>query len=225
MDSSAATPTGWRSYTPEANYTITLLAFAWTFLPLGFMVMLLVFNKYDEYQYPLALFSLLALSTVCATAITQRPSSMREGRIQLALSSLTIALIFLMLSWGLDLQNWWWVSYAFVFGSTAMVYVAMSFLAGCTGAGICKAWNPQHAVTSAALPDWVLTQGIWKEGEMAWKKTPEGVLCILSGRRFQGNPHLCFEVFTPGVSQPVEYLGAVQWHNLRITKRAQTEEE
>ena len=225
MDSSSPTPKGWKSYTPEANYTMTLLIFAWTFLPLGFMMMLLVFDRYQEYQYPLALFTLLALATVCATAIGQRPSSLREGRIQLALGALSIAFVCLVVSWSLDLQNWWWVSYAFVFGSAAMVYVATSFLAACTVAGICKEWNPQHAVTTAAFPDWVLTQGTWREGEMGWKKTEEGVLCILLGKRFKGKPHLCFEVFTNDVHLPVDYLGAIEWHDLRITRRATTEEE
>ena len=95
-----AAPPGWVTYDPESDYTITLFAFAWALLPVGFMVMMLLFDRFAQYRLALAGAALGMLCLAFATGATQRKGALKDGRVLLAIAALcaTVALTLLVLS-------------------------------------------------------------------------------------------------------------------------------
>ena len=43
-------PAPWTEIEVDAQYTVTLLAFSWALLPVGFMVMMAIFDRYQTHR-------------------------------------------------------------------------------------------------------------------------------------------------------------------------------
>ena len=81
-------PAPWTEIEVEAHYNMTLFAFSWALLPVMFMLMMTVFDRYDEHRLPLAAAALLMLALAFVSGVSQRRSAWSEGRVQLATASL-----------------------------------------------------------------------------------------------------------------------------------------
>ena len=81
-------PAPWTEVGVDAQYTVTLLAFSWALLPVGFMVMVAIFDRYQTHRLPLAAGALVMLALAFTSGVGQRRSAWFEGRIQLATASL-----------------------------------------------------------------------------------------------------------------------------------------
>ena len=121
-------PAPWTEVEVDAQYTVTLLAFSWALLPVGFMVMMAIFDRYQTHRLPLAAGALVMLALAFTSGVGQRRSAWYEGRIQLATASLLSTGLVLLLVWWFALEAWWWVPYGLVFGSVATMFVALNHL-------------------------------------------------------------------------------------------------
>ena len=124
-DEEVGGPPGWNAFTPSSDYTITLFAFSWGLLPVGFMFMMLVFDRFEQHRLVVAAASLAMLVLAFFTGASQRRGSLQDGRVQLAAASLATAVVLLLLVWQLNLAEWWWTVYGTVFGSVPLMYIAL----------------------------------------------------------------------------------------------------
>ena len=224
MDSSDDVPPGWTVFQPKAEYTISLLVFAWALLPVGFMAMLLLFGRYPEVRFPLSAAALGMLGLTYWTGLGQRQSAHREPKMALAGAMLLVALALLLLIEFLDLEAWWWVSFAAVIGVVPMLFVAMSHLAACTSPGLQQVCNANAVLSTEALPGWTVHTGVWRQGELGWKRVGD-VLSVVHGTMVDDQPTLRFEAFETGVVVPMHAFPNVDWNNVLVGSNGQTEEE
>lgn len=188
-----AAPPGWMTYSPESDYTITLFAFAWALLPVGFMVMMLVFDRFAQHRLALAGAALAMLCLAFATGVTQRKGALKDGRVHLAITALCVTAVLFLLVWRLDLADWWWAVYGMVFGCVPLMYVAIDHLAKCTALGYFRPWAPERTVPSIALSGWRIQTTRWTNGPMASVVTKDGVVGVLYGVLAEDETRLCFE--------------------------------
>lgn len=193
-------PNGWTSYTPKADYTVTLFLFAWALLPVGFMVMMALFGRFEPYRLPLAAVSYALLVLAYWTGVSQRKEVHRESRVAIATAVLSIAGTVLIAVWMLGLDAWWWVVYGLVIGSVPPMYVALNFLAGCTAEGWNLRWDVGHPIPLECLPDWNVSSGVWKSGTVAYLINEKGSVCVLYGALAGEQTILCVERLSPAVS-------------------------
>lgn len=224
MESSDDVPAGWSAYQPKADYTISLLVFAWALLPVGFMFMLLLFDRYPTVRFPLSAATLGMLALTYWTGIGPRQSAIREPKMVLAGAMLVIALGTLVTIEYLSLADWWWVSFAAVIGTVPMLFVAMSHLASCTSPGLQRACEVSQAISVDALPGWTVHTGIWRQGELGWKVS-EDVLSVVYGTMVDDQPMLRFEAFVHGHSLPMKAFSSVVWDRVMVGSTTQNEEE
>ena len=224
MESSDDVPSGWTAYLPKAEYTISLLVFAWALLPVGFMVMLLLFGRYPEVRFPLSAAALGMLALTYWTGLGQRQSAVREPKMVLAGAMLLIALVTLILIEFLALEEWWWVSFAAVIGVVPMLFVAMSHLAACTSPGLQRACKVNAAISVEALPGWTVHTAVWRQGELGWK-VKDDVLSVVYGAMVDDQPMLRFEAFETGTNIPKGAFSEVNWDKILPGSNDPTQEE
>ena len=94
---------GWVEAEDEHRYTVTLLAFAWALLPVGFMVLMSLFDRYEQHRLTLAAVALVLLVLAFVSGVGQRKSALLDGRVQLATASLTSAGVLLAMLFALSL--------------------------------------------------------------------------------------------------------------------------
>jgi len=195
-------PAPWTEVEVEAQYTVTLFAFSWALLPVMFMLMMAVFNRYEEHRLPLAAAALLMLALAFVSGVSQRRSAWSEGRVQLATASLVGAAVGLGLVWGLDLVEWWWVPYGLVFGSVATMFVALNRLASCTTPAIRCLWSAQSHLPVSAFDGWTLHHGAWTNGIMGTNHLADGTILTLFGQVDNDVTYLCIDRLCPVELRP-----------------------
>ena len=220
-----AAPPGWVTYDPESDYTITLFAFAWALLPVGFMVMMLVFDRFAQYRLALAGAALGMLCLAFATGATQRKGALKDERVLLAIAALCATVALTLLVWRLNLNDWWWAVYGMVFGCVPMMYVAIDHLAKCTALGFSRPWSPERTVPSMALPGWRIQTARWANGPMASVVTKDGVVGVLYGELADGETRLCFESLQPKSEEFPSPLLNVDWRRFDDETSVATSEE
>lgn len=199
-------PNGWASYTPKADYTVTLFLFAWALLPVGFMVMMALFGRFESYRLPLAAVSYALLVVAYWTGVSQRKEVHRENRVAIATAVLSLSGTVLIAVWMLGLDAWWWVVYGLVIGSVPPMYVALNFLAGCTAVGWSLRWDAGHPIPLECLTGWNVSSGVWKSGTMAYFIDEKGCVCVLYGALDEEQPTLCVEHLSPALSSNTSAL-------------------
>ena len=202
-------PAPWAEVEVDAEYTVTLFAFSWALLPVGFMLMMTLFDRYEEHRLPLAAASLLMLVFAFVSGVAQRRSAWSEGRVQLATATLVGAAVSLGLVWGLDLVAWWWVPYGLVFGSVATMFVALNRLASCTSPTVRCAWPAKAHLPLAAFDGWQIQHGAWINGTMGSKRCSDGTVLTLFGRVEDEATYLCIDQLCPLEVRP-------SWNDLGV---------
>ena len=186
-------PDGWVEAEDEHRYTVTLLAFAWALLPVGFMVLMSLFDRYEQHRLTLAAVALVLLVLAFVSGVGQRKSALLDGRVQLATASLTSAGVLLAMLFALDLATYWWVVYGLVFGSVATMYVSLNHLASCNAPTFRLPWDVAVPVPSDALTGWRIVNGRWTNVVIATKATKDGTVLTLHGDLLNGATFLFFE--------------------------------
>lgn len=225
MDVQRGLPQRWTSYQPSADYTITLLVFAWALLPAGFMVMLLSFGRYPTVRTPLALSTYGMLLFALFTGVSQRHLAWRDPRMLITIASFGFTgVVWALLQW-LSLLSWWWVTYGLVLGCIPLLYVAMNHLASCTSPGMRRDWPPDAVLNSRSLPGWTVVQATWSPSLLAWKSSGNGQLATLFGTLVEEQTTLCIEVLTAGNEVPLDLLSEVVWSELESGQGIESAEE
>lgn len=195
-------PAPWANVKAESNFTITLFTFSWALLPVGFMILMALFDRYQQHRLTLALvaFALLLFSFI--TGVMQRRSSLLEPRIQLGLATLGATAASLVLLWGLQLESWWWVSYGLVFGTVATMYVGLNHLASCNAPLYRLPWQATLALPADAFVGWHLQRGQWANGVLGTKRLDDGTVVTLFGLLEEGTAYLFVDRLCPASSAP-----------------------
>ena len=76
-------PVPWAEADVEHNYTMTLFAFSWALLPVGFMVLMALFDRYEEHRLTLASVAFVMLLFAFATGVVKLIYYILETRIKL----------------------------------------------------------------------------------------------------------------------------------------------
>lgn len=195
-------PAPWAEVDVEHNYTMTLFAFSWALLPVGFMVLMALFDRYEQHRITLAVVSFLMLAFAFATGVLQRRSSLLEPRIQLALTTLGATAASLGLLWGLELTGWWWVSYGLVFGTVTTMYVGLDHLASCNAPAYRLPWQATLPLPLDAFNGWRLQQGRWANGVLGTKRLDDGTVITLFGALEDDSAYLFVDRLCPASSSP-----------------------
>ena len=210
-DEEVGGPPGWNAFTPSSDYTITLFAFSWGLLPVGFMFMMLVFDRFEQHRLVVAAASLAMLVLAFFTGASQRRGSLQDGRVQLAAASLATAVVLLLLVWQLNLAEWWWTVYGTVFGSVPLMYIALDHLAKCTSQGLSQAWPIERVVPVEALGGWRIQSARWVNGTMGTVVDGNGVVGVMYGELLGDEPMLCFEALERKTETLPSVFNTVDW--------------
>lgn len=218
-------PDGWVDAEGEHQYTVTLLAFSWALLPVGFMVLMALFDRYEHHRLTLAAVALVLLVLAFISGVGQRKSALLEGRVQLATATLSSAGVLIILLFVLDLGNYWWVVYGLVFGSVATMYVSLNHLASCNAPTYRLPWDVSVPIPSEALTGWRLVNGRWTNGVIATKCTDDGIVLTLHGDLHDGTTFLLFEQLCPVDASPDFAAIGLDFSALAALSVARFEEE
>lgn len=218
-------PAPWAEAKVEHNYTMTLFAFSWALLPVGFMVLMALFDRYQEHRLMLASVAFLMLLFAFATGVMQRRSALLEPRIQLAVATLVATAASLGLLWGLDLDGWWWVSYGLIFGTVTTMYVGLDHLASCDAVAYRLPWSATKALPLDAFEGWRLQQGRWANGTLATKRLENGTVLTLYGVLDEGSTYLCVGRLCPESLAPEQTSLGIDFTSLASESEAFLSEE
>ena len=218
-------PAPWAEAKVEHNYTMTLFAFSWALLPVGFMVLMALFDRYQEHRLMLASVAFLMLLFAFATGVMQRRSALLEPRIQLAVATLVATAASLGLLWGLDLDGWWWVSYGLIFGTVTTMYVGLDHLASCDAVAYRLPWSATKALPVDAFEGWRLQQGRWANGTLATKRLENGTVLTLYGVLDEGSTYLCVGRLCPESLAPEQTSLGIDFTSLASESEAFLSEE
>lgn len=218
-------PAPWAEAEVEHNYTMTLFAFSWALLPVGFMVLMALFDRYQEHRLMLASVAFLMLLFAFATGVMQRRSALLEPRIQLAVATLVATAASLGLLWGLDLDGWWWVSYGLIFGTVTTMYVGLDHLASCDAVAYRLPWSATKALPLDAFEGWRLQQGRWANGTLATKRLENGTVLTLYGVLDEGSTYLCVGRLCPESLAPEQTSLGIDFTSLASESEAFLSEE
>ena len=144
-------PEAWIESEGTHQFTVTLLAFSWALLPVGFMVLMALFDRYEQHRLTLAGVALAMLVLAFISGVGQRKSALLDARVQLATATLGSTAFLLVLLFLLGLSSYWWVVYGLVFGSVAMMYVSLNHLASCNAPTLRLPWDASVPIPSSAL--------------------------------------------------------------------------
>lgn len=218
-------PSGWTSSEVKSDFTITLFAFSWALLPVGFMAVLSVTTRYEDHRLTLAAVAWLMLALAFASGAGQRRSSLHEQRMQLAATVLVTAAASLVLIWGLELTDWWWVSYGFVFGSVACMYVGLNHLSSCDSPSLSLPWPTTLSIPVEAFEEWNIANGRWSNGRMGSRRFADGSVATMYGALEEEQTRLCFEVLAPSKTGPSTDAWGVDFSRLHDASGASSGEE
>ena len=218
-------PDGWTASEVKHDFTITLFAFSWALLPVGFMMVLAITTRYEDHRLTLAAVSWVMLVLAFASGAGQRRSSLHEPKMQLAAVVLATAAGSLALIWGLEMNTWWWVSYGFVFGSVACMYVGLNHLSSCDAPSLGLPWSTSIAVPVEALDGWNMFNGRWTNGRMGTRRFDDGSIATMYGALDGEQPRLCFEVLSPAKLRPATEAWGVDFQRLYDASSAFFDEE
>ena len=201
-------PEAWTESESSHQFTVTLLAFSWALLPVGFMVLMAVFDRYEQHRPTLAAVALTILVLAFISGVGQRRSALLEPRVQLATATLVSTAVLLALLFLLDLSSYWWVVYGLVFGSVAMMYVSLSYLASCNTPAVHLLWDVSVPIPNEALEGWRVVNGRWVNGVIATKRMEQGPVLTLYGLVEGEATLLCLEqLASVGASLPPHAIG------------------
>ena len=190
-------PEAWSESESAHQFTVTLLAFSWALLPVGFMVLMAIFDRYEQHRLTLAAVALAMLVLAFISGVGQRRSALLDSRVQLATATLGSTAVLLGLSFLLDLSSYWWVVYGLVFGSVAMMYVSLSHLASCNTPAVRLPWDVSVPMPNDALEGWRVVNGRWVNGVIATKRMEQGPVLTLYGLVEDEATLLCLEQLAP----------------------------
>ena len=201
-------PEAWTESESAHQFTVTLLAFSWALLPVGFMVLMAIFDRYEQHRLTLAAVALSMLVLAFISGVGQRRSALLEPRVQLATATLACTAILLTLLFLLDLSSYWWVVYGLVFGSVALMYVGLSHLASCNTPAVRLPWDVSVPIPNEALEGWKVVNGRWVNGVIATKRMERGHVLTLYGLVEGEATLLCLEQLAPvDASLPPQAIG------------------
>jgi len=173
---------GWSLRTPRADFTAVLFIFAWTLLPFGFQGMMLLFQRYESFRFPLMAVSQTLLVLTMLMGIAQRKAAYLDRQIQLALFVICGALGFILLCWQLGLDDYWWLCSAVGIGSIPYAFVSLSSLASYNEPWLELPWDPSHtAPLMQAMPHWRIVSARWTRSVMAMTRLENQAVAILRG--------------------------------------------
>ena len=218
-------PEPWGKVGVEQRFTATLFLFAWALLPVGFMVLMTLFDRFASYRLPLGAGALAMLCLAFWSGLVQRRSSLLEHRTQLAIGTLGSATFSLLLLYTLDLDDWWWVLYGFVFGSVFTMYVSLAHLASCDAPTLRLPWTPSSPLPLDKFEHWNVERGQWVNGKMGVKRLSSGTLLTLFGEVEETRTYLCIDALSPAESQPkYDEYGVDFVHLAKLANFVQDEE-
>ena len=195
-------PAPWVKVDGEHNYTITLFTFSWALLPVGFMILMALFDRYQQYRLTLAFVAFALLLFAFITGVMQRRSSLLEPRIQLGLATLSATAASLGLLWSLQLESWWWVSYGLVFGTVATMYVGLDHLASCNAPVYRLPWQATLVLPADAFDGWHIQRGRWANGVLGTNRLDDGTVITLFGSFEEETAYLFIDRLCPSSSAP-----------------------
>ena len=167
-----------------------------------------VFDRYEQHRLTLAAVALTMLVLAFISGVGQRKSALLEPRVQLATATLASTAVLLALLFLLDLSSYWWVVYGLVFGSVAMMYVSLSYLASCNTPAVHLLWDVSVPIPNEALEGWRVVNGRWVNGVIATKRMEQGPVLTLYGLVEGEATLLCLEQLAPvGASPPPHAIG------------------
>jgi len=190
-------PEPWTGIESSHQFTVTLLAFSWALLPVGFMVLMAMFDRYEQHRLALAAVALSMLSLAFISGVGQRKSALLDARMQLATATLGSTAVLLALVFLLNLPSYWWVVYGLVFGSVAMMYVSLNHLASCNAPIVRLSWDVSVPIPTDSLVGWRVVNGRWVNGVIATKRIEQGPVLTLYGMLDDEATFLCLEQLAP----------------------------
>jgi len=218
-------PEAWTESESAHQFTVTLLAFSWALLPVGFMVLMAIFDRYEQHRLTLAAVALSMLPLAFISGVGQRRSALLEPRVQLASATLGSTAVLLALLFFLDLSSYWWVVYGLVFGSVAMMYVGLSHLASCNTPAVQLPWDVSVPFPHDALEGWRVVNGRWVNGVIATKRMERGPVLTLYGLVEGEATFLCLEQLAPVVAALPPHSIGLDFFTLASLSVARSAEE
>ena len=218
-------PEAWTESEGAHQFTVTLLAFSWALLPVGFMVLMAIFDRYEQHRLTLAAVSLSMLVLAFISGVGQRRSALLDPRVQLATATLGSTAALLVLLFMLDLSSYWWVVYGLVFGSVAMMYVSLSYLASCNTPAVHLLWDVSVPIPNEALEGWRVVNGRWVNGVIATKRMEQGPVLTLYGLVDGEATLLCLEILAPVDEAPLPHAIGLDFSTFAALSVARSAEE
>lgn len=215
----------WTTYRPETSYAPTMLLFSWALLPVGFQVLMVVFQRFEAMRMPLALLALTLLLVPLTTGLNQRKGAIRTPAAQLAIAGFAMTGCFLVAVWALDLRAWWWVPYGLTVGCVPLMFSALDELARSSQPGWQRPWEPTKPVPVVeALPQWNVITARWTPSVMAWVRNDVGRVAVMYGHKDEdGHQHLRIEPLMP-IEEGSALNFNIEWDALNAPFSVQDEE-
>ncbi|MEL0182382.1 MAG: hypothetical protein VW872_04865 [Candidatus Poseidoniales archaeon] len=218
-------PEAWYETEGAHQFTVTLLAFSWALLPVGFMVLMAIFDRYEQHRLTLAAVALSMLVLAFISGVGQRRSALLDPRVQLATATLGSTAALLVLLFMLDLSSYWWVVYGLVFGSVAMMYVSLSHLASCNTPAVRLPWDVSVPIPNNALEGWRVMNGRWVNGVIATSVRLPGYLQVHDGLVDGEATLLCLEILAPVDEAPLPHAIGLDFSTFAALSVARSAEE
>lgn len=205
----------WEPYRPETSYGPTMLLFSWALLPVGFQLLMMLFQRFEPFRMPLSLLALVLLIIPLSTGLNQRRGSVRTSAAQLAMTGFAMTGFFLITIWALNLNEWWWVPYGLTIGCVPLMFFALDGLARSNQPGWQRPWEPSTSVPiMEAVPSWNISTARWSPSIMAWVRNVNGHVAVLYGHRDEQGRHLLrIEPLMP-LEEGAEHAFEVHWQAL-----------
>ena len=176
-------PGGWVTTTHKGDFTVTLFLFAWALLPIGFMGMMLLFHKFEGFRLPVMALSEALLVLTFASGFSQRKGAFYDAKMQLSGFLLGISILILVVLYVTDLEQWWWIGYAFCIGSVPYLFVSLNAMAGWDHEVYQIPWDAKVLVpVDDCLSDWNVVSSRWSTSIMAWKKIGQTTGVLYGGK-------------------------------------------
>jgi len=216
---------GWKVTSPEANFTVTLFLFAWSLLPIGFMSIMLVFHKFEDFRLPIMALSEALLLSAFVSGLSQRKGSIYDVNMQLSGVLISISVVFLAILYLGELEHWWWIGYAFCIGSVPYLFVSLSAMAGWSHPAYQIPWEAKAMVPiDECLTDWNIVTARWSSGIMAWKKLQRAT-AIMYGGKNEDELHLNVEILASQSQEFSDEELGIHWSRFGVENQAENSEE
>jgi len=177
-----------------------MFVFAWTLLPIGFLAMIVIFQKYQSVAYYLSLISQAGLAFALFASVAQRQHAMRDSRLQYVTSVLCLTLFVTIVCFWLG-DSWWWMASVWTIGLVPFMYHGIQRFATWNAPILAIEWpNSQPLPFDEALTGWKIESYLLRRGVVA---TLEGsnVVC-LRGVINEVGSELWLELLCPEMEMP-----------------------